>query len=190
MKFIDVYFSPKQISNPETFSPSPRKPALVVANWIETSLPIRIIDPVPVTRKQIAHAHDRSYVHGVLDCDLRNGFCGRQRDVAESLPWTSGSILSAARCALDNGLVACSPTSGFHHASYKSGFGYCTFNGLMVTALVLKAEKKSGELAFWTATSTTVMELQKSLHDLLLTGFVMSQRNTALHPIPRDLSIS
>ncbi|MGB4922892.1 MAG: hypothetical protein WBO98_01715 [Candidatus Nitrotoga sp.] len=63
-------------------------------------------------------------------------------DVAESLPWTSGSVLSAARCALDNGLVACSPTSGFHHASYKSGFGYCTFNGLMVTALVLKAERK------------------------------------------------
>ena len=142
MEFIGVYFSPKQISNPVTFSPSPRKPALVVADWIEQNLPIRIIDPVPVTREQIAHAHNRSYVDGVLDCDLRNGFCGRQRDVAESLPWTSGSVLSAARCALDNGLVACSPTSGFHHASYKSGFGYCTFNGLMVTALVLKAERK------------------------------------------------
>ena len=114
----------------------------MVADWIEKNLPIRIIDPVPVTREQIAHAHDRSYVDGVLDCDLRNGFRGRQKDVAESLPWTSGSVLSAARCALDNGLVACSPTSGFHHASYKSGFGYCTFNGLMVTALVLKAERK------------------------------------------------
>ncbi|MFZ1318515.1 MAG: hypothetical protein WAQ56_04275 [Candidatus Nitrotoga sp.] len=79
MEFIDVYFSPKQISNPVTFSPSPRKPALVVADWIEKSLPIRIIDPVPVTREQIAHAHNRSYVDGVLDCDLRNGFCGPQR---------------------------------------------------------------------------------------------------------------
>lgn len=35
MKFIGVYFSPKQISNPETSSPSPRKPVLVVADWAE-----------------------------------------------------------------------------------------------------------------------------------------------------------
>ncbi|RFC33310.1 MAG: hypothetical protein DID92_2727744773 [Candidatus Nitrotoga sp. SPKER] len=53
MEFIDIYFSPEQVSNPVTFSPSPRKPALVVADWIEKNLPIRIIDPVPVTREQI-----------------------------------------------------------------------------------------------------------------------------------------
>lgn len=139
---IDVYFSPKQLSNPETTSPSPRKPEFVVADWIEQNLPIRILEPVPVSREQIALAHERSYVDGVLDCLLPNGFRGRQRDVADSLPWTSGSFLSAARCALDNGLVACSPTSGFHHAGPASGYGYCTFNGLMVTALALKAEEK------------------------------------------------
>jgi acetoin utilization deacetylase AcuC-like enzyme len=97
---------------------------------------------VPVSREQIARAHERSYVDGVLDCLLPNGFRGRQKDVAVSLPWTSGSFLSAARCALDNGLVACSPTSGFHHAGPASGYGYCTFNGLMVTALALQAEGK------------------------------------------------
>jgi acetoin utilization deacetylase AcuC-like enzyme len=116
---IDVYFSPKQLSNPESASPSPRKPEFVVADWIEQGLPIRIVEPVPVSREQIARAHERSYVDGVLDCLLPNGFRGRQRDVADSLPWTSGSFLSAARCALDNGFVACSPTSGFHHAGYQ-----------------------------------------------------------------------
>ena len=139
---IDVYFSPKQLSNPETTSPSPRKPEFVVADWIEQDLPIRIVEPVSVSREQIARAHERSYVDGVLDCLLPNGFRGRQKDVAVSLPWTSGSFLSAARCALDNGLVACSPTSGFHHAGPASGYGYCTFNGLMVTALALQAEGK------------------------------------------------
>ena len=139
---IDVYFSPKQLSNPETTSPSPRKPEFVVADWIEQDLPIRIVEPVSVSREQIARAHERSYVDGVLDCLLPNGFRGCQKDVAVSLPWTSGSFLSAARCALDNGLVACSPTSGFHHAGPASGYGYCTFNGLMVTALALKAEGK------------------------------------------------
>ncbi len=142
MECIDVYFSPKQLSNPETTSPSPRKPEFVLADWIEQDLPIRVVEPVPVSREQIARAHVRSYVDGVLDCRLPNGFRGRQKDVADSLPWTSGSFLSAARCALDNGLVACSPTSGFHHAGPASGYGYCTFNGLMVTALALKAEGK------------------------------------------------
>jgi acetoin utilization deacetylase AcuC-like enzyme len=139
---IDVYFSPKQLSNPETTSPSPRKPEFVLADWIERNLPIRIVEPVSVSREQIARAHERSYVDGVLDCLLPNGFRGRQRDVADSLHWTSGSFLSAARCALGNGLVACSPTSGFHHAGPAAGYGYCTFNGLMVTALALKEEGK------------------------------------------------
>ena len=142
MQDIDVYYSPKQISNPVSYSQSPLKPAFVVADWVEQEFPIRTIEPEPVSREQLALAHKRSYVDGVLDCISPNGFLGRQTDVAESLPWTSGSLLSAARCSLSNGLVACSPTSGFHHASYQSGFGYCTFNGLLVTAMVLKAEGK------------------------------------------------
>lgn len=142
MECIDVFFSPKQLSNPESASPSPRKPEFVVADWVEQGLPIRVVEPMPVSREQIALAHERNYVDGVLDCLLPNGFRGRQKEVADSLPWTSGSFLSAARCALENGLAACSPTSGFHHAGPDSGYGYCTFNGLMVTALALKAEGK------------------------------------------------
>jgi len=139
---IDVFYSPKQISNPDSTSPSPGKPALVVADWIKVGFPTRIVEPIPASREQIALAHARNYVNGILSCVLPNGFRGRQQDVADSLPWTSGSLLSAARCALSNGLVACSPTSGFHHAGFESGYGYCTFNGLMITALVLKAEGK------------------------------------------------
>lgn len=142
MDCIDVYYSPKQVSCPDSSSPSPRKPALVVADWIEHHLPIRIVEPLATSREQIALAHAPDYVDGILNCELMNGFRGRQRDVADSLPWTCGSLLSAARGALNNGLVACSPTSGFHHAGYKTGYGYCTFNGLMVTAVALRAEGK------------------------------------------------
>lgn len=140
MDYIEVYYSPRQVSCPQSFSPSPRKPIQVVADWIEHSLPIRILEPVAATRAQIALAHAPAYVEGILSCELMNGFRGRQKEVADSLPWTCGSLMSAARGALHNGLVACSPTSGFHHAGYESGFGYCTFNGLMVAALALKAE--------------------------------------------------
>ena len=100
--------------------------------------------PLPASLGEIKLAHSPSYVDGILSCVLPNGFRGRQKDVADSLPWTCGSLLSAARGALNSQGVACSPTSGFHHAGYESGYGYCTFNGLMVTALALKAEGRVG----------------------------------------------
>ena len=142
MKHILVYYTPKQISCPATESPSPRKPAWVVADWQIRKLPIEVHEPLPLNIDQISIAHDRAYVEGVMACRLPNGFRGRQPDVAQSLLWTTGSFLSAARAAIGNGKVACSPTSGFHHARYCSGFGYCTFNGLMIAALQLKKEGK------------------------------------------------
>ncbi len=48
-------------------------------------------------------------------------------------------MLAAAREALLSG-VACAPVSGFHHAHYDCGGGFCTFNGLTVTAAKLLAE--------------------------------------------------
>jgi acetoin utilization deacetylase AcuC-like enzyme len=140
MEKIAVYYTPKQLSCPASESPSPQKPAWVVTDWQKRGMPISIFDPLPLGRDKIAIAHDPSYVEGVLDCRIPNGFGGLQVDVAASLPWTTGSFLTAARAALDSGKVACSPTSGFHHAGYHSGRGYCTFNGLMIAAIQLKNE--------------------------------------------------
>lgn len=137
---IEVCYNPRQDSNPISSSPSPGKPKWVVEHWLAQGLPINVQAPAPATMEQLALAHPPDFVHGVLSLELKNGFNGRQQDVADSLPWTCGSMLSAARAALNNGKVACSPTSGFHHAGVSTPYGYCTFNGLMVTALSLKAE--------------------------------------------------
>ena len=147
MDSIEVHYSPRQVSKPKTSSPSPRKPALVVADWAAQNLPVTIVEPLPVKREQLLLAHTPGYVDGILSCRLENGFGGHQYEVAESLPWTCGSLLSAACAALDNRLVACSPTSGFHHAGLAFGYGYCTFNGLMVAAMALKAEGKVQRVA-------------------------------------------
>ncbi|MCX7960067.1 MAG: hypothetical protein N2653_00640, partial [Burkholderiales bacterium] len=64
----------------------------------------------------------------------------RLPEVARSLPWTSGAMLSAARKAIANGQVAIAPCSGFHHAGWAHAGGYCTFNGLVVAAQVLLRE--------------------------------------------------
>lgn len=140
---MKIFFRPEQTAaNTSSYSPSAAKPALVVQDWLTKGLamPTDITDFEPVSRADLSLAHDRRYVDGVLDLDLRNGFNNRDPGVAASLPYTSGSMLAAAEHAVLHRTVTCSPTSGFHHAGYDGGEGFCTFNGLMVTAIKLKQQ--------------------------------------------------
>jgi acetoin utilization deacetylase AcuC-like enzyme len=60
-------------------------------------------------------------------------------------------MLSAAQEAIRNRQVAVAPCAGFHHACYAMASGYCTFNGLMITALALRTAahaKRIGILDF------------------------------------------
>lgn len=139
---ISVLYTDEMVANAESYSPSAAKPRQVVESWRGLGLPLNIVAPAPVTREDLYRAHDRRFVDAVLDCQLDNGFGNRLPEVAKSLPYTSGSMLAAAREAIRNGRVAVAPCSGFHHAGYARSAGFCTFNGLMVTAMALKA---SGE---------------------------------------------
>jgi acetoin utilization deacetylase AcuC-like enzyme len=137
---IPVFYSERMVSDIESFSPSAGKPRDVVQSWRALGLTLRIVPPQPVSVDQLCLAHDRGYVENILACRTKNGFGNTSTAVAESLPWTSGAMLSAAREAISNGRVAVAPCSGFHHASHDSCHGFCTFNGLMVTAAVLLHE--------------------------------------------------
>lgn len=125
----------------ELTSPSARKPGAAVASW-QARFPgqFAILSPDPVTVEQLCLAHDRAYVEGILSGQIANGFRNTSSEVARSLPYTTGAMLAAARDAIAGCHVAVAPCSGFHHASWKRAEGYCTFNGLIVTALVLKQE--------------------------------------------------
>ena len=139
-KQISVFYSPEMVAHFDSFSPSAGKPASVVKAWLALGLPIELIAPVPVTTTQLKLAHSADYVDKILACEIKNGFGNKLPDVAKTLPFITGAMLCAAREAIKNGKVAVAPCSGFHHAEVESAFGYCTFNGLMVTAFVLKAE--------------------------------------------------
>jgi acetoin utilization deacetylase AcuC-like enzyme len=147
---IPVFYDPRMLAMPErSFSPSAGKPREVVASWQAQGYPLDVQTFAPVTREMLQRAHEAHYVEGILGCTISNGFGDRSAQVAESLPWTSGAMLAAARAALANGEVASAPCSGFHHAHWKESDGFCTFNGLMVTAMTLLAEgavKKVGIL--------------------------------------------
>jgi acetoin utilization deacetylase AcuC-like enzyme len=137
MKAVPVFFRPEMVADACSYSPSAGKPRLAIASWQALCVPLDIRTFEPVTRDQIAKAHSREFVDALLDCQISNGFGNRRADVAASLPFTSGSMVAAAREALRNGVGAVSPTSGFHHAGYASAGGFCSLNGLMVAALNL-----------------------------------------------------
>lgn len=138
---IPVFFRPEMTAaNVGAYSPSAAKPAKAVADWQTKKLPIDIRSFAPASVSQIKMAHQGRYVDDVLEGREPNGFGNTDGEVAASLPYTTGAMLAAAREALHNGAVACAPVSGFHHACHSYGGGFCTFNGLMVTALALKAE--------------------------------------------------
>lgn len=134
MHRIPVFYDPAQTVTDRLPSPSAAKPRHVVESWLAHRLPIEAMDFEPVTEADLCSVHEPAYVRGVLSLALPNGFGTRSEAVAESLRWTSGSFAAAALHAFQSGGVACSPTSGFHHAEYASGGGFCTFNGLMVAA--------------------------------------------------------
>lgn len=144
MNGLPVFFDPRMTA-PEQCSPSAAKPTKVVASWRRRfDVDTRPVEAV--TRDLLKLAHHPAYVDGVLDGRRSNGFGNTDPDVARTLPYTTGSLLSAARYVLDEAKtraapIAASPTSGFHHAGYSSGGAFCTFNGLLVVAQTLRALK-------------------------------------------------
>lgn len=140
---LPVFYTPSMVANFESFSPSAGKPAQVVASWMDRRLPIRIMEPSPATIDDLKRTHSPAYVEGILAGEIKNGFGNTLQEVAATLPYTVGAMLSAAREAIRNAQASVAPCSGFHHAGYDQPFGYCTFNGLMVTALALKHEGRA-----------------------------------------------
>jgi acetoin utilization deacetylase AcuC-like enzyme len=124
----------------DVFSPSARKPAIVVRAWQEVfGASIELAAFRPLNERDFHAAHDRAYVRGVFSLAAANGFGTRSREVAGSLRYTNGSMVAAALHALEHREFAVSPTSGFHHAGWAYGGAFCTFNGLMLAALAARA---------------------------------------------------
>lgn len=141
MDKLVTFYNPRQnVDENDSFSPSAGKPRLVVEAYAE-SLKI-LSDWPPVAKEDIYLAHDRRHVDEVLSCKKLNGFSNTSKEIADSLYWTIGSFYNAARHAYSSKTVAFSPTSEFHHATYDKSMGFCTFNGLMVAAMLLKRNEK------------------------------------------------
>lgn len=149
MSLMPVFYNPKQnaANSNESVSPSASKPQKVLENWQQLGLPIDVMDFSPLSAEIISMAHSPFHVSEVMSLQKANGFSNRDPGVAASLPWTTGSMLAAAQYALKTGNSTVSLTSGFHHAGYDYGHGFCTFNGLMIAALYLREQGLAKKIA-------------------------------------------
>lgn len=151
MKSIPVFYTPKLVANFHDFSPSAGKPSLVLESWKSLGIPLSVVEPEPLTCEEISTAHTTIFVEKILACQKNNGFENRLPAVAESLPYTTGAFVAAAREAVRNKQVAVAPVAGFHHACYDTARNFCTFNGLVIAAQLMKREglvNKVGVLDF------------------------------------------
>jgi acetoin utilization deacetylase AcuC-like enzyme len=138
---MKVFYRPEQsCAEANSYSPSAGKPALVVQDWLSEGLISGddIIGFDPLNDGDISKAHDPYYVSAILSSRMENGFNNTDSAIANSLLFTSGSLVAAAEYALEHGEHTSSPTSGFHHAGWNFSQGFCTFNGLMVASALLK----------------------------------------------------
>lgn len=102
---------------------------------------IEVDEPEALTVKQVRRAHTAEYVDA-----LRTGI-PRGLATSQGLGWTpslfravrasSGGVFQAANLALATGEPVGSLSSGLHHARADRGQGFCTINGLAITALLL-----------------------------------------------------
>src|SRR5688500_16010878 len=99
MPALPVFYDPRQnASNPNSGSPSAHKPAEVMVSWRALGVPLDVRDFEPVRPERFHAVHQASYVDGIFAGTHPNGFYNTSLEVAESLRWTSGSFLAAARC--------------------------------------------------------------------------------------------
>lgn len=134
-----MFYTAKMLADAKSFSPSAAKPRAVIESWRALGVPLAVDEPAPVSKAQLCLAHDDDFVRGILSGAEPNGFGNTSPAVARSLLYTSGAMLAAADAAIANGEIAVAPCSGFHHARYGRAEGFCTFNGLMVTAQALRS---------------------------------------------------
>lgn len=94
-------------------------------------------DYAPLNAAEISSVHDPEFVRGVLMGDADNGFGNRNPSLTRATCYTTAGIVAATHWVLNEERpVACSATQGFHHAHYDHCYGYCTFNGLMLAAVL------------------------------------------------------
>ncbi len=130
----------------------PMQKFALVAEAVRAMPDVKLAEPAPLSETDLLRVHTTEYIAAIRT--------GEPRALAESqkFPWspqifpsaclTGGGCLAAARQALRDGASA-ALASGFHHACADHGEGFCTFNGLVITADALLAAGEARRIAIF-----------------------------------------
>ena len=108
---MKVFYCEKMVASSASYSPSASKPRFAVQSWLDQHFDIEVVEPAPVSLDQLCRAHSPEYVDGVLSLREVNGFGDRSPSLADSLRYTSGAMIDAARDAISTGGFFCAPAS-------------------------------------------------------------------------------
>lgn len=136
---IPYFFTEKQVHDACSFSKSPMKPQLV-QRTIQHDTKFRHVSPgiiCPIEPSRMMLVHSQRYVSGLMGGEIADGFGNKSKKDFQAIRTTVGNFVTAAEYALTEGIVW-SLTSGFHHARYDGGGGFCTINALMLSAFELQ----------------------------------------------------
>ena len=167
----------------------------LVARLAEERGYAELVAPEPASKEDLEKIHHRRYVKSVMTgqgelAECAFGFWSEAyRDGVLAI---NGGNLLAAKMALEDGIAA-NVGQGFHHAGFKSGAGFCTFNGLALVAalhpelsvLVIDCDEHAGD---GTAELTTMIP---NLTNFSICGTRMgcpeSERSILRHVEPHDV---
>lgn len=141
---IPAYFDPRANAQAHAWDSTRKHLDVAAALSARPGLAELRVSPA-LTREQVLLAHAERYVAAVeagtpLGLAQSNDFtwCAEVDPAARA---AGGQLLGAARAALAGPLrVAGAVASGFHHAEWDRGMGFCTYNGLVIAARVLARE--------------------------------------------------
>lgn len=132
---MKIYYNDSMVSAGHD-APGPVKAASVLRHVIEAGLPVEVVGAFPsATRQQLELAHSPDYVDAVFQHGT--GAFGAVDPTLHAQILAVNGAMCAAVCEVSQGgsEIVCVPASGFHHAGHDFGWGYCTFNGLVVAIL-------------------------------------------------------
>jgi acetoin utilization deacetylase AcuC-like enzyme len=149
-KRIVAYYTPKQVLEENialSTSKSPLKPKLVMSDLMRVANQHVHIQPKfkAFTEEDFRIAHTPEYVNEVFN------FNQPGVKLASAIPWseelvttltyTSSSLYHAIKHSIEHPEDMCfAPVSGFHHSQPRSGLGFCTFAGQVVSSVKLYRE--------------------------------------------------
>jgi acetoin utilization deacetylase AcuC-like enzyme len=134
---MKIFYSPAYTAAGESFDTT-RKAGWVADSLHKNPIPnIELVSPEEISAEELCQIHDPGYVKAVqtgvpVELASSQGFewdAGLWRAVCAS----TGGAVAAVKEALLHG-VSGSLSSGLHHAKYRHGAGFCTFNGLVAAA--------------------------------------------------------